>query len=283
MLSLSTEFYPKAEPGQLQKLGKTWNRLHAAGVNGYSLTFGALGASQDKSTTCLRYLRRVEKAPPPVMHLTCRNQTWAGLERRLAAWRSLGVERVLALKGDDFKPRNDGPNTVLELIDLLIENDFAVSAAAYPDGHPAAADPRWTSSEADWLKRKIDAGADEIVTQFSPHTEGILRLRDSLEQHAGSAPPPRLKVGLMPIPAWERYVTLSARCGAPIDPGERHLFDHFGDEEHSALSLGLVYAKARELVAEEIGSFHLYGLNNDRLLLPLIRALKALTTERRAA
>lgn len=286
MLNLSTEFFPMAEPASLRKLGKTWHRLQAAGVNGFSLTFGALGAAQDKSTACLRYLRRVEKTPPPVMHLTCRNQTWASLERRLASWRALGVERVLALKGDDFQPRNDGPNSVLELIDLLIENDFAVSAAAYPEGHPDAANPKWTTSDTDWLKRKVDAGADEIVTQFSPKTDGVLRLRDALDQHGQglhSDARPRLKVGLMPIPTWERYVTLSERCGAPLDAGDVVLFDHYGDDEHSALSLGLAYANARSLVLEGVEHFHLYGLNNDRLLLPLVKALKALNQQRQAA
>ena len=60
MLSLSTEFFPMTEPASLRKLGKTWARLQAAGVSRFSLTFGALGAAQDKSTACLRYLRRVE-------------------------------------------------------------------------------------------------------------------------------------------------------------------------------------------------------------------------------
>ena len=280
MLSLSTEFFPMTEPASLRKLGKTWARLQAAGVSRFSLTFGALGAAQDKSTACLRYLRRVEKTPPPVMHLTCRNQTWASLEKRLSVWRNLGVERVLALKGDDFEPRNDGPNSVVELIDLLVENDFAVSAAAYPDGHPDAANPRWTTSEADWLKRKVDAGADEIVTQFSPRPDGVLRLRDELAQ---TATPPALKVGLMPIPTWERYVTLSERCGAVVDAGDVVLFEHFQDDEHTSLSLGLAYANARALMLEGLSSFHLYGLNNDRLLVPLVQALKALNQQRRAA
>ena len=116
MLNLSTEFFPLTSPLPLERLSRTWQSLKAAGVSEYSLTFGALGAGQDKSTTCLKYMRTYDRKTTPVMHLTCRGQTWKSLERLITRWKRLRVQRVLALRGDAFRPRNDGPNSSVELV-----------------------------------------------------------------------------------------------------------------------------------------------------------------------
>ena len=272
MLEFSTEFFPLTTPGPLKRLSDTWLSLRSAGVNGYSLTFGALGAAKDKSTDCLKYLRTVDRKTRPVMHLTCRGQTWKGLDRRLAQWQRLGVERVLALRGDAFRPRNDGPNNTVELVEFLNERGLRTSVAAYPDGHPDAADFD-TAREQDWLLQKLNAGADQVVTQFTPNTDGILRLHADLQAYD---PAVTLKAGVMPIADWQRYQTLSARCGIAPEAGETLLFDALPEDSHNALALGLAYANMRTLRAAGVRHFHLYGLNSDRLLLPLIQSLRAL-------
>ncbi len=274
MLHLTTEFFPPDSPAPLKQLRQTWAKLRQAGVSSYSLTFGALGSAQDKSTSCLEYMRVADKNTQPVMHLTCRGQSWNSLELRLAQWRALGIERILALRGDAFSPRKDGPNSSVELTRFLIKQGFKASVAAYPDGHPDAKLHGTRDTENDWLKRKLDAGADEVVTQFAPGIGGILRLRDTLEKFDGSTT--KLKIGVMPIPDWQRYVRLVQQCSILNDPGESKLFETFPADSHAALSLGLAYANMRALIAEGLTAFHLYGLNNARLLLPLIESLNAL-------
>ena len=274
LLYLTTEFFPPNAPAPMKKLRQTWTALRQAGVSSYSLTFGALGSAQDKSTSCLKYMRAADKKTSPVMHLTCRGQSWHSLECRLEQWRQLGVERVLALRGDAFSPRTDGPNSSVELIQFLDKHGFKSSVAAYPDGHPDAKAHGNSDAETDWLKRKLDAGADQVVTQFAPGIRGILRLRDTLERFEGLST--HLKVGVMPIPDWQRYVSLVERCGISGDPGEGKLFETLAKDSHAALSLGLAYANMRALIAEGLTAFHLYGLNNARLLLPLIESLQAL-------
>jgi 5,10-methylenetetrahydrofolate reductase len=190
----------------------------------------------------------------------------------LAQWRKLGVERVLALRGDAFRPRNDGPNSTIELVEFLTERGFRTSVAAYPEGHPDR--KRYSAQEdRDWLQQKLAAGADQVVTQFSAQTAGILRLRNDIKAFS---PDVTLKVGIMPIPAWDRYQTLQERCGIEAEAGEALLFQHLPEDSHEALSLGLAYANMRTLCSAGIEHFHLYGLNNARLLLPLIRAVQAL-------
>ena len=270
MLKLSTEFFPLTSPLPLERLSRTWEELKAAGVSEYSLTFGAMGSAQDKSTTCLKYMRVFDRKTSPVMHLTCRGQTWKSLERLLQRWKRLGITRVLALRGDAFRPRNDGPNSSVELVQFLTEFGMKSSVAAYPDRHP---DSRSEAEDNIWLERKLEAGADQIVTQFSARIEGVLRLRDFLDGISATA---ELKIGVMPVPDWDRFKTLLDRCGMQAEPGEALLFEGLPEDSHHALSLGLAYANMRALMAQGCSNFHLYGLNNTRLLLPLIQSLKSL-------
>lgn len=270
MLKLSTEFFPLTSPLPLERLSRTWGQLQKAGVSEYSLTFGAMGAAQDKSTTCLKYMRVYDRKTSPVMHLTCRGQTWKSLERLLQRWKRLGITRVLALRGDAFRPRNDGPNSSVELVQFLTEFGMKSSVAAYPDRHP---DSRSEAEDHLWLERKLEAGADQIVTQFSARIEGILRLRNFLDGISATA---ELKVGVMPVPDWDRFKTLLDRCGMQAEPGEALLFEGLPEDSHHALSLGLAYANMRALMAQGCSNFHLYGLNNTSLLLPLIQSLKSL-------
>lgn len=272
MLKLSTEFFPLTSPLPLERLSRTWEELKAAGVSEYSLTFGAMGSAQDKSTTCLKYMRVFDRKTSPVMHLTCRGQTWKSLERLLQRWKRLGITRVLALRGDAFRPRNDGPNSSVELVQFLTEFGMKSSVAAYPDRHP---DSRSEAEDNIWLERKLEAGADQIVTQFSARIEGVLRLRDFLDGISATA---ELKIGVMPVPDWDRFKTLLDRCGMQAEPGEALLFEGLPEDSHHALSLGLAYANMRALMAQGCSNFHLYGLNNTRLLLPLIQSLKSLET-----
>ena len=270
MLKLSTEFFPLTSPLPLERLSRTWEELKAAGVSEYSLTFGAMGSAQDKSTTCLKYMRVFDRKTSPVMHLTCRGQTWKSLERLLQRWKRLGITRVLALRGDAFRPRNDGPNSSVELVQFLTEFGMKSSVAAYPDRHP---DSRSEAEDNIWLERKLEAGADQIVTQFSARIEGVLRLRDFLDGISATA---ELKIGVMPVPDWDRFKTLLDRCGMQAEPGEALLFEGLPEDSHHALSLGLAYANMRALMAQGCSNFHLYGLNNTSLLLPLIQSLKSL-------
>lgn len=275
MLNLSTEFYPLISPIPLERLSRTWQQLKAAGVADYSLTFGALGAGQDKSTTCLKYMRAYDRKSIPMMHLTCRGQTWTSLERLIKRWKKLGVTRILALRGDAFQPRNDGPNSSVELVEFLSEHGLKTSVAAYPDGHSDDQKADFTLSDTQWLARKLEAGADQVVTQFSARIEGVLKLREQLDAIGA---PVTLKIGVMPVPDWDRFKTLIERCGMANDPGEALLFEGLPEDSHHALSLGLAYANIRALMAEGCTNFHLYGLNNARLLLPLIDGLQALDT-----
>ena len=122
---------------------------------------------------------------PVVPHILCGGFTKSETEHVLIDLHFLGIENVLALRGDGiknqhvFKPEPNGHSNAVQLVkqinDLkngtyLEENlknntplDFCVGVAGYPEKHFEA-----PNMELDllYLKQKVDAGADYIVTQM---------------------------------------------------------------------------------------------------------------------
>lgn len=120
-----------------------------------------------------------------VPHLICGGFTAEETEAALIDLRFLGVDNVLALRGDadkfegKFEPKKGGHAYAVDLVkqvknmnqgvylDSGIVNgdnsDFCIGVAGYPEKHFEAPN---LDSDLDYLKQKIDAGADYIVTQM---------------------------------------------------------------------------------------------------------------------
>jgi methylenetetrahydrofolate reductase (NADPH) len=189
-----------------------WDELLALGPD---LLFVAEppGLDNDAAIDALR--RRGDGALVP--HLTTRNRRAEDVAERVGRWRGLGVERVLALRGDAVTAcdlsRDQRLRSGRELIELLVALDpeLEVWCAAYPEVHPEAA-----SADADLrtLLAKQDAGAAAAVCQFSFEAEPFLRFRDRARA-AGVALP--LLAGVL-APTLGR-LPFARRCGATIPRG----------------------------------------------------------------
>ncbi len=119
-----------------------------------------------------------------VPHLICGGFSKEDTENALIDLQFLGIDNVLALRGDPiktevtFKPEVNGHNYAVELIeqiqnmnkgqytldDIHLEpTDFCVGAAGYPEKHFEAMN---MATDLQYLKQKVDRGADYIVTQL---------------------------------------------------------------------------------------------------------------------
>lgn len=122
---------------------------------------------------------------PVVPHILCGGFTRSETEHVLIDLHFLGIENVLALRGDGlksepaFKPEPDGNSHASELVEQIVglrngkyldtelKNkaplDFCIGVAGYPEKHFEAPN---LETDLEYLKMKVDAGADYIVTQM---------------------------------------------------------------------------------------------------------------------
>ena len=185
------------------------------------------------------------------------------------------MRRIVALRGDPpkgaerFEPHPDGFASAAELVTALRGvGDFEISVAAYPEKHPEAAS---LASDIDNLKRKIDAGASNAITQFFFETEDFLRFRDACAA-AGIAAP--ILPGLLPVENFGKMVNFAKRCQATVPDWMHKAFARAETEADAyLLSVSIACDQAEALIAEGVGHLHVYTLNNPDLTFDVCRAL----------
>lgn len=269
---LSFEFFPPKSELQALRFWRAFGALETVPPTHVSVTWGALGADSGASLALLEALRR-ETRLPIVAHLTCAGQSAAQLHATLDTLTALGIDRVLALRGDagggDKAPGSFAHAT--ELVALLRERGgFEVSVAAYPEVHPEA-----ISAEDDlrWLCRKAELGATRAVTQFFFEPEPFLRLRDALAKRNAAM---TLIPGVLPVHDIDKVVSFAATCGSRVPESLRRRFAACPDAaQRQALALDEASSLCNALRAEGVEDFHIYTLNRAPLAVALAERLGA--------
>lgn len=225
------------------------------------LVFVAEPAGVDNAAAVSALQRRVGAALVP--HLTTRNRRSEDVAERVGAWRGLGIERVLALRGDQATTcdlsRDQRLRSGRELAELLLALDpeLEVWSAAYPETHPEAA-----SAEADLraLSAKVAIGAAAAVCQFSLEADPFLRFRDRVLAAGINIP---LLAGILPLHADPTLLPFARACGASIPARiaaacERHAADPAALE---AWGVEQAVALAERYAREEVDGVQVFSWN----------------------
>ncbi|SES66857.1 methylenetetrahydrofolate reductase [NAD(P)H] [Oceanicella actignis] len=272
--AISFEFFPPATPEATLRLWRSVERLAPLGPEFVSVTYGAGGATRDRTMAAILTIR--DRARLNVAgHLTC---VGASREQTLAvarAYAKLGVRRIVALRGDPpkgaarFEPHPDGFRSAAELVAALrAAGDWKISVAAYPEVHPESPS---LAADLDNLKRKIDAGADEAITQFFFDNEDYFRFVDAARKAGIEAP---IVPGVLPIENFKRMSNFAARCKARVPDWMAKAYenaDELGVTE--LLSAAICAEQCEELLAQGAPRLHFYTLNNPDLTFSVCRAL----------
>jgi methylenetetrahydrofolate reductase (NADPH) len=176
------------------------------------------------------------------------------------------IENLIALSGDppqgvsDWKPHPDGFRHSIELVREALAHGFSIAVAGFPEVHP-----RSKSREEDlrYLKEKVDAGADVIITQLFFDNDHFYRFADDLRRLGVKVP---IVPGMLPILSTAQVRRFTALCGAKIPAQlEERLARVDGDDE-AATKLGIDYAteQCRALINAGVPGIHFYSLNKAR-------------------
>ncbi len=259
---LSFEFFPPRSEESERVLADTVESLARWRPDFVSVTYGAGGGTREDTlrwTLDIRSRHRLEV----MMHLTCIASSRREIEELAARLRREAIDNLLALRGDpprdlpDTAIRRDFPHASDLVAYLRGKGDWCIGVAGYPETHPQAPSPE---KDLEFLKRKVDAGADFVITQLFFDNRFFLRFRDRARR-AGIAVP--LIPGVMPVVNLGQIRRFTTMCGASIPPALLARLEGRGPEEVLAVGVEHASAQCRELIAEGAPGIHLYTLNRD--------------------
>jgi methylenetetrahydrofolate reductase (NADPH) len=274
---ISFEFFPpKTDEGDRALLERTIPTLLEARPDYCSVTYGAGGTTRDKTLRIVDCIQRQHHFTT-VAHLTCVCATKEEIRGLLEQIRALGVRNVLALRGDppgggEFKPTPGGFEFSSQLVEFIREvGDFCVGVAGFPEGHIACKEGK----HADWghLKKKIDAGADFVLTQIFFDNADYYEFRDHMTRRHGVSAP--LVPGIIPILSAAQIQRFTALCGARIPGSLASRLEELRADDAAAAEYGIEYAtrQCEDLIRSGAPGIHFYTLNKSQSTVRILKNL----------
>ena len=147
--------------------------------------------------------------------------------------------------------------------------DFGVSAACYPEGHPESPD---AVSDLRYLKQKVDAGAQHLVSQLFFDNECFYRFRE-LANKAGITVP--ITAGIMPFMGKSQISRMVFMCGASLPSPVIKILAKYENDPESLQAAGVDYAARQLCDLKEHGAdgLHLYTMNRPAIAATIMERL----------
>jgi methylenetetrahydrofolate reductase (NADPH) len=274
---LSFEFFPPKSPEGEAALLRTIEELAPLQPGYVSVTYGAGGSTRDRTVELVARIKR-DFSIDPLAHLTCVGHDRRELSATLGRLADAGVDNILGLRGDpprgqsEFQAVDGGLAHASDLIRFIRQGGypFCIGGACYPEGHIECLD-----REVDLrnLKRKVEAGADFLVTQLffdnAFYFDFVSRARA-----AGIAVP--IVPGIMPITNFDQVERFTRMCGATVPMRLVLEMERRRNDPEATLELGVAHAVAqsRELMDRGAPGVHFYTLNRSPAARMIVTALR---------
>ncbi|MDB6020050.1 MAG: Methylenetetrahydrofolate reductase [Pedosphaera sp.] len=275
---ISFEFFPpKTDEGDRNLLEKTIPALLQLKPDFCSVTYGAGGSTRDKTLMIVDRIQR-EHRLTAMLHLTCVNSTREQLGEVVQQARALGINNILALRGDpvagsnaEFVKTEGGFEYSYQLVTYLKQlGGFSIGTAGFPEGHVACKEGKYV----DWqrLKNKIDCGADFVITQLFFDNTDFFQFRDHLTKLGVTVP---IVPGIIPIMSAGQIKRFTALCGARLPAPLIQSLEKFGHDDTAATQFGIDYAtqQCADLLRAGVPGLHMYTLNKAHSTTQIIKNL----------
>jgi len=273
---VSFEFFPPKTDVMEERFWESVHKLAPLHPRFVSVTYGAGGSTRERTMRMVSQVK-AETGVDAAAHLTCVGATKAEVDQVVHAYKTAGIKRIVALRGDPpggvGQPWVQHPGGYTNATELVAGigriGDFDISVAAYPDKHPQS--PNW-DVEIDNLKRKLDAGASRAITQMFFDNAAYYRLLDRAAAAGITAP---IVPGIQPIHSFKQISGFAAKCGANMPAWVAARFEGLEEdpETHALVASAVAAEQVLELVDAGITEFHFLTLNRSNLVLALARLL----------
>ena len=275
--ALSFELFPpKTEKGE-SSLYRNVENLIACNPDFITCTYGAGGSTRDKTMEIVCEVKRRFNIPV-ASHLTLVDSTQQQLRDYLSRAKSNGVDFIVALRGDPpagsnrFHTTPGGLSYANQLVELITGEfpDFGIAVAGYPEKHVEAPDPQ---TDLHNLKRKVDAGADVVITQLFYDNNDFFRFRDQCRQTGITVP---IVPGILPVTNLSQVQRIVSLCGAKLPKTFVDRLAMREDDVDWHFQVGVEHATAQveQLIASESDGLHFYVLNKSRATTEILSAVE---------
>jgi methylenetetrahydrofolate reductase (NADPH) len=274
-IEVSFEFFPPKSEKMEESLWAAITRLKDYDPRFVSVTYGAGGSTRERThRTVTRLLE--ETHLKPAAHLTCVGASRDEVDSVVDDYWQAGVRHIVALRGDpeegdtQFAAHPQGYQSSVDLISSIKKHhDFEVSVGCYPEMHPEA---KSFDADIDYLKRKIDAGATQAISQFFFQSDVFFRFLEKARAAGITVP---ILPGILPVTNFKQLTRFAAGCGANVPDWMAHLFEGLDNEPatRNLVAAALAAEQCRRLYAGGIRDFHFYTLNRADLTYGLCHML----------
>ncbi|PIE41552.1 MAG: methylenetetrahydrofolate reductase [NAD(P)H] [Gammaproteobacteria bacterium] len=260
--NISFEFFPPKIEAGIKKLKTIREEFSKVNPNFFSVTYGAGGSTRDRTRETVIETQNqtgIETAP----HLSCVGDTKEELRELINDYKSKGIKRIVALRGD--LPSGMGASLgelkyASDLVTFIREESgdhFHLEVAAYPEMHPQAANMH---ADLQAFKTKVEAGADSAITQYFYNIDAYKFFVDSCEKMGIDIP---IVAGIMPIINYENLMRFSNSCGAEVPRWIRMRLEAYQNDLESIRQFGeeVVTSLCEEVLALGAPGLHFYTMN----------------------
>ncbi len=274
----SFEFFPPKDSEGFAALYETIGQLKPSAPGFVSVTYGAGGSAREKTIDLVGKIKN-DIGIESMAHLTCVGHDQQEIRSVLESLQAQNIENVLALRGDPpqgegkFVKTEGGFEYGNELVAFMKKKfSFCIGAACYPEGHVECED---IDRDIENLKRKVDSGADFLVTQLFFDNRYYFEFLDRAQKKNINIP---VIPGIMPILNLKQIQRFTKICGASLSQSLMAKFEGIQDNNEKVRQIGIKHAigQCRELLENKVPGIHFYTLNRSKATLAILRALREL-------
>lgn len=280
--SFSFEFFPPHEDKAVDKLLETIKNLIPLSPSYVSITYGAGGSTRDRTHNLIVRIKK-ETDLTVVSHLTCVGHERDEIRKILEQYENAGIKNILALAGDipknvkNFQPPKDGFDHAADLVAFIKKNfpQMCVGVAGFPEGHPATPN---RLQEMDYLKQKVDQGADYIVSQLFFENRDFYDYCERCELAGITVPN---IAGIMPVASQKGLTRTAELAGGSRIPARLLTSVQRAEDTEAVKKVGIHWAteQIRDLLYNGVRGIQFFTLNTSTATMEIYKSLGVSNSE----
>lgn len=261
---LSFEVFPPKTDASYDSVIEATQTIARLKPDFMSVTYGAGGGTSKYTLQIAQNINQTLNVPM-LAHLTCVSSTKETVIRKIEDMKNLGIENVLALRGDIPKEQinsDKGDWHYHHATDLIYElknsgYDFCIGGACYPEVHPESENQK---EDIKHLKEKVQAGCEFLTTQMFFDNNLLYNFLYKIREAGITVP---IVAGIMPITNGNQVERAIKLSGSHMPQKFKAIVDKFGTNPRSMMQAGIAYATEQivDLLANGVNAIHVYTMN----------------------